>query len=124
MKHEPTTEDRVKDLVRQWCDEQGAFHFAVVQNGMGVHGIHDRLIAMPVTVTPAMVGKKIALFVSVESKRPGRRNEPNRGMSKHQVLFWEGVTGAGGLSVCCDGQEDLDRLTTQIAELVGNAWPS
>lgn len=124
MKHELTTENAVKDVVRQWCDAQGAFHFAVVQNGMGVHGIHDRLIALPLTVTPAMVGKKIALFVSIEAKRPGRRGEKNRGMSKHQVLFWEGVTGAGGLSICCDGQEDLDRLTTQIAELMGNAWPS
>ena len=124
MKHEPTTENHVKDLVRQWCDKQGAFHFAVVQNGMGVHGIHDRLIALPITVTQAMVNKRIALFTSVESKRPGRRTEQNRGMSKHQVLFWEGVTGAGGLSICCDGQEDLDRLEVQIAELMGNAWPT
>ena len=115
------TENHVKDLVRQWCDKRGAFHFAVVQNGMGVHGIHDRLIALPITISPAMVGKKIALFVSVESKRPGRRNEKDRGMSKHQVLFWEGVTGAGGLSVCCDGQEDLTRLESQIAELIAGA---
>ena len=119
MKHEPTTEAHVKDMVRQWCDAQGAFHFAVVQNGMGVHGIHDRLAVLPLTVTPAMVGKKIGLFVSVEAKRPGRRNEPDRGMSKHQVLFWEGVTKAGGLSVCCDGYEDLQRLEKQIVELVG-----
>ena len=122
MKHEPTTENAVKDLVRQWCDAKSAFHFAVVQSGLGVHGIHDRLIALPLTVTQAMVGKKIALFASVESKRPGRRGEKDRGMSKHQVLFWEGVTGAGGLSICCDGQEDLDRLEVQIAELMGDAW--
>jgi len=119
MKHEPTTEGHVKDLVRQWCDAQGAFHFAVVQNGMGVHGIHDRLIALPITVTPAMVGKKIALFASVESKRPGRRGEKDRGMSKAQVEFWEDLTGVGGLSICCDGYEDLQRLEGQIAELIG-----
>ena len=111
------TENHVKDLVRQWCDAKGAFHFAVVQNGMGVHGIHDRIAALPITITPAMVGKKIALFVSVESKRPGRRNEKDRGMSKPQVIFWDGVTGASGLSVCCDGQEDLDRLDKQLTDL-------
>ncbi|MCR4302269.1 MAG: hypothetical protein NUV51_11700 [Sulfuricaulis sp.] len=113
------TENHVKDLVRQWCDKQGAFHFAVVQNGLGVHGVHDRLMALPLTITPAMVGKRVALFCSVESKRPGRRGEKDRGMSKHQVLFWEGVTDAGGLSVCCDGMEDLGRLEAQIAALMG-----
>lgn len=118
MKHEPTTENHVKDMVRQWCDKQGAFHFAVVQNGMGVHGIHDRLIALPLTVTPAMVGKKIGLFVSVEAKKPGRRNEKDRGMSKHQVLFKEGVRRVGGLSICCDGQEDLAALEHDILTLV------
>ena len=124
MKRAPITENHVKDMVRQWYDAHGAYHFAVVQSGLGIHGIADRIGALPITVTPAMVGKKIGLFVSVESKRPGRRGEKDRGMSKHQVLFWEGVTGAGGLSVCCDGQDDIDRLTTQIAELMGNAWPS
>lgn len=112
------TENQVKDLVRKWCDKQGAFHFAVVQNGMGLHGVHDRLLALPITITPAMVGKRIAVFTSIECKRPGRRNEPDRGMSKHQVLFWEGVTKAGGLSVCCDGPEDLERLEEQIRDLV------
>lgn len=121
MKHDPVTENHVKDMVRQWYDAHGAYHFAVVQSGLGIHGIADRIGALPITVTPAMVGKKIALFVSVEAKRPGRRTEQNRGMSKHQVLFWEGVTKAGGLSICCDGQEDLARLESQIAELTGAA---
>lgn len=113
----PVTENHVKDIVRQWCDKHDAFHFAVVQNGMGVHGIHDRLIALPITVTPEMVGKKVGLFVSIECKKPGRRNEPDRGMSKHQVMFMEGVKKAGGVSVCCDGYEDLEQLEGQILDL-------
>ena len=115
----PTTENHIKDIVRQWCDAHDAFNFAVVQNGMGVHGIHDRLIALPITVTPEMVGKKIALFVSIEAKRPGRRNEPDRGMSKHQVMFMEGVKKAGGVSVCCDGEEDLLALQYELQRLTG-----
>lgn len=121
MKRDPVTEAHVKDMVRQWYDAHGAHHYAIVQSGLGVHGLHDRVGTIPIVVTQAMVGKTIGLTVTVESKRPGRRNEPDRGMSKHQVLFWEGVTGAGGLSICCDGVEDLARLESQIAELIGAA---
>ena len=113
------TENHVKDIVRQWCDAHNAFHFAVVQNGMGVHGIHDRIAALPITITPDMVGKRIALFVSVEAKKPGRRGEPDRGMSKHQVMFMEGVQKAGGVSVCCDGYEDLLALQYELQRLTG-----
>jgi len=121
MKHEPTTENHIKDIVRQWCDKHGAYHFAVVQNGMGVHGIHDRLMALPITITPEMVGKKVGLFVSLECKKPGRRGEPDRGMSKHQVLFMEGVKKAGGVSFCIDGHEDLLELQAALQQLTGDS---
>jgi len=117
MKHDPATENHVKDIARQWCDKHGAYHFAIVQNGMGVHGIHDRLMALPVVVTPEMVGKTIGVFVSIECKKPGRRGEKDRGMSKHQVLFMEGVQKAGGVSICCDGHEDLAELECRIDNL-------
>lgn len=121
MKHEPTTENHIKDIVRQWCDKHGAYSFAVVQNGMGVHGIHDRLMALPITITPEMVGKKVGLFVSLECKKPGRRGEPDRGMSKHQVLFMEGVKKAGGVSFCVDGHEDLLELQATLQQLTGES---
>jgi ribosomal protein S19 len=121
MKREPITENDVKDIVRQWCDKHNAHHFAVVQNGMGVHGIHDRLMALPITVTPEMVGKKVGLFVSLECKKPGRRGEPDRGMSKHQVLFMEGVKKAGGVSFCVDGHEDLLELQAALQQLAGGS---
>lgn len=112
-----TTENHVKDITRQWFDQREAFHFAVVQNGLGVHGIHDRIAAVPVVVTPEMVGKTVGLFVSVECKKPGRRGEHNRGMSAHQVMFLEGVRKAGGLSKCVDGYEDLEALEAMLYEL-------
>jgi len=115
----PETENDVKGLVRQWCDKHDAFHFAVVQNGMGTHGVHDRIAALPVTVTPEMVGKRIGVFLAIESKRPGRRGEARRGMSAHQALFMENVIKAGGLSICCDGEEDLLGLQYQLQRLTG-----
>lgn len=115
------TEDHVKDLVRQWCDKSKAWHYAPIQTAMGVHGIHDRISCVPIIVTAAMVGKKIGLFVSIEAKRPGRRNEPRRGMSVHQKNHMEDIQAAGGLSICCDGEEDLAGLNHQILDLVGMA---
>ena len=113
-----TTQNHVKALVRNWCEAKEAFHFAVVQNGLGTHGIHDRIACLPLTVTPEMVGKKIGLFVSIEAKRPGRRAEKDSGMSKHQVLFMENVLRAGGLSIVCDGLEDLSWIDDRLRNLV------
>lgn len=113
------TEDHVKDLARQWCDKTQSWHYAPIQNGLGVHGIHDRIACVPVTVTPAMVGKRIGLFVSIECKKPGRRNEPRQGMSTHQQNHLIAIREASGLSICCDGEEDLAALTQQINELLG-----
>ena len=111
------TEAHVKALTNWWFKTRDAFRFSVVQNGLGIHGIHDDLACVPVVVTQAMVGKRIGLFVSVEDKKPGRRGEKDRGMSKHQVLFMEAVIKAGGLSICCDGQDDLDVLDNWITVL-------
>lgn len=111
------TENHVKDVIRQWCDAHGAYHFAIVQGGMGVHGIPDRIACLPVIITPDMVGKCVGLFLGIEAKRPGRRNERDRGMSKHQVLFMEDAQKAGGLSVCVDGYEDLNALEATLRQL-------
>jgi hypothetical protein len=113
------TEAHVRKLVKEWFKAHDGFRFSVVQNGLGIHGIHDDLGMIPITITPEMVGKRIAIPVTIESKKPGRRGEKDRGMSKHQVLFMEGVRNAGGLSVCCDGQDDLDVLDAWIAVLTG-----
>lgn len=113
MKRPPKTENDVKDLVKDWFTTYGAWHYAPIQNGMGVHGIHDRIGCVPITVTPRMVGKKIGLFVSIEAKKPGRRGEKDRGMSKRQLLNLRGVNLTGGVSLVCDGEEDL-RVADQL----------
>ena len=112
-------ESDVKTLVADWFKSLSAWHYAPIQNGLGVHGIHDRVGCVPVTVTPAMVGKRIGLFASVEAKAEGRRNEQNRGMTTHQYNNMVDILIAGGLSIVCDGQEDLDGLSRRLIELVG-----
>lgn len=104
------TENDVKAIVKKWFDDRCAWSYAPVQNGLGVHGIHDRIGCVPITITQGMVGKKIGMFVSVEAKKPGRRGEPDRGMSKHQGLVMDAIYEAYGRSIVCDGYEDLERL--------------
>ena len=111
------TENHVKALVKDWYDLAGAWSYAPIQTGMGVHGIPDRIGCVPIVVTSEMVGKTIGLFIAVESKRPGRRGEKDRGMSKHQKLHLEAINAAGGLAICCDGEADLRELDTRIAVL-------
>lgn len=118
MKRDPRTENDVKALVKDWYAQQQAWSYAPIQTGMGVRGIHDRIGCLPITVTPEMVGKRIGLFVSVESKKPGRRNEKNRGMSKHQFDHMVDIRAAGGFAICCDGVEDIAALEGELSNLL------
>jgi len=108
------TENDVKKLVKRWFDQHAAWSFAPVSRGMGAHGIPDRLGCVPIVVTPEMVGKTIGVFAAVESKRPGRRGEKNRGCNGMQVIQIGDIEAAHGAVVVCDGQEDLDQLEGKL----------
>lgn len=113
------TENHVKDkIVKPWFDTQGAWSYAPIQNGLGQHGIHDRVACLPLIVTQEMVGKKIGLFVSIEAKAPGRRGEKRRGMTQHQDDMRRDVLERGGVSICCDSFEDLYELEGQLSDLL------
>lgn len=109
------TEGDVKALVKKWFDERGAWSYAPVQNGLGVHGIPDRVGCVPVTIMQEMVGKKYGVFVAVECKKPGRRNEPDRGMSKHQAIVRSLIHKVHGKAIVCDGEDDLRFLNDYLA---------
>ena len=111
------SEADVKAIVKKWYDEKQGWHWAPVSNGMGVHGVADRVGCIPLTVTPAMVGCRIGVMVAIESKRPGRRGEPRRGMSQHQHDHMVDIKAAGGFSICCDGYEDLAELDRELLKL-------
>ena len=106
--------DVKEKIVKPWFKSRNAFQFMVVQAGMGRHGIHDHIACVPTVVTPAMVGKTIGMFVSVEAKRPGRREEPRRGMSPHQKDFMDEVNQAGGFSIVADSEDDMAALAYAI----------
>jgi hypothetical protein len=112
------TEDHVKALVKEWFEARDAWSYAPIQNGLGEHGIPDRVGCVPVVVTPEMVGKRIGLFVSVECKKPGRRSEPSRGMSKHQELVMDAVRAAHGISEVVDGENDLASIDWELNMLI------
>lgn len=99
-------ENKVKTMVKEWYDQRKAWHYAATQSGLGTSGIHDRVGSVPITITQDMVGKTFGLFVSVESKRPGRRAEKNRGMSPAQHAHMIAILETGGVAICCDGGED------------------
>ena len=117
MRRKLTTENHVKALVKDWYESVSAWHYAPIQNGMGVHGIPDRIGCVPVVVTPEMVGRTIGLFVAVECKKPGRRGERARGLSPAQALQQEGILRAHGHHAVCDGDEDLAALHKNIFQM-------
>lgn len=109
-----TTENDVKAIVKRWFDKLTAWSYAPIQNGMGVHGIPDRVGCVPIVITQEMVGKTVGLFVAVEAKKPGRRGEENAGATGLQVSQLRGILAAGGLSALVDCEDDLEVLEHYI----------
>ena len=111
------TENDVKKLVKKVFDDALAWSYAPIQNGMGVHGIPDRVGCVPVRITPEMVGSVVGLFVAVEAKRPGRRGEKNAGATGQQIDQMTGIIDAGGIAMLADGQDDADLLRHELADI-------
>lgn len=114
-KKDIVTEADVKDLIKKVFDKAEAWSYAPVQNGLGVHGIPDRVGCIPVVVTKEMVGRTVGLFVAVESKRPGRRGEKNAGATGQQLNQMHEIIEAGGVAMLADGQDDGDFLAGTLA---------
>lgn len=112
----PENENDVKKLIKDWFGEY--YSFPVSNNGMGVHGIPDRVGCVPLTITPSMVGRRIGLFVGIEAKAPGRRGQKNGGASQLQVDQIADILASGGIGALVDCQNDLDLITAALADLV------
>lgn len=98
-------ENWVKKKIKAWLDAQQAWHFPIPANGMGTSGIPDRIAVFPG-----------GLFVAIEAKRPGRRNEVNRGCSALQVRALELIAMKGGFAWVVDGDEDLEMLAAELCK--------
>jgi len=63
-------------------------HYGLVKGGSDLVGWKS------ITITPEMVGKKVAVFTALEVKVPGKRMN----VSEQQKFFLEAVNEAGGIS--------------------------
>ena len=111
------TEDDVKALIKKMLDSHKAWSYAPIQNGLGVHGVPDRIACVPVKITEAMVGQTVGLFVGVEAKRPGRRGEKNAGATGSQIDKLRDIIDAGGVGLLADGEEDVAFLDEFIKHI-------
>ena len=80
-------------------------HGRPVQFGL-CKGSADLIGWRTVTVTPEMVGQRIAIFTSIEVKTPTGRLRPE------QQQWLDAVQAAGGIAGVARSVEDAQRLTT------------
>jgi len=111
------TENDVKKIVKKVFDAALAWSYAPIQNGMGVHGIPDRVGCVPVRITSEMVGCVVGLFVAVEAKKPGRRGEKNAGATGLQLDNLRDIVDAGGIAMLADGEDDAETLRMELRAL-------
>jgi hypothetical protein len=99
------TENDVKKALKAMLTEIGAFRFSCAAGGYGgVYGISDDIVCYK------------GRFVAIESKRPGRREEENEGLSAHQVIFGKNVQKAGGLFFKVDDYASIAAVKRELTK--------
>lgn len=86
-----TPEGRVKEAVKKLLKAHGIWYYMPVQNGMGVVGIPD------------FVCCDHGLFLAIETKAPGKRNN----LSPNQVKRIAEIRNAGGAVLVVDDPQQL-----------------
>jgi hypothetical protein len=81
-----TPEGRVKDKIRKWLKEEGAYVFSPVQTGMGSRTL-DLLVCL------------CGRFVAIEVKRHGGK------ATRLQLQVIEDIRATGGIAFCTDSLE-------------------
>jgi len=81
----------------------------ILENARPLHaglmkGSADLIGWQSVEVTPEMVGKRIAIFTSVEVKGKGTRTTPE------QIVWRQNVSDAGGNNVIARSLEDVEQM--------------
>lgn len=84
-----TPEGRVKNKIKKYLKERGAYHYMPVQNGMGVVGIPD------------IVGCYNGQFFAIEVKAPGNKSgvTPNQ---RNQITLIEQAKGHVCVADCVE----------------------
>lgn len=106
-----TPEGRVKAAVKKWLQTKAAaWFFLPVSNGMGKHGIPDIVACVPVTITPEMVGRRVGMFLGVETKALGRRSQ----VSEMQKVQLAEIAAAGGVAEVVDAVSQMDDVFAKL----------
>jgi hypothetical protein len=96
--------------VRLFRNNQGVATFPGgqrVRYGLANPGGADLIGLRTITVTPEMIGQKLAVFTALEVKTPVGRVEPE------QRTFLDFVIGFGGIAGVVRSPEDAVRLVTK-----------
>lgn len=81
-----------------------------VQFGLEV-GSSDLIGFKSITITPDMVGKRVAVFLSPEVKKPGQTGK------SHQQAWRDMVNSFGGISGIVKSVEEAQELVGEVGEL-------
>lgn len=104
--------------VRLWRQNVGEFKLSdgrYFRAGL-CRGSSDFVGLHSVIVTPGMVGKRVAVFLALETKAPGKDAE------SHQEAWLNEVKDAGGIAgVARNAQEAEDMLARWFAKTAGDA---
>lgn len=98
-----------KNNVGMYRDERGN----VIRFGL-CKGSSDLIGWTPVTITQAMVGKRIAVFTAVEVKK---NKHGSYRATDDQLRFISAVNRNGGLALVADCNEDLDEAVNTLADI-------
>ena len=99
-----------KDIQSSILKNCGYFGFKLFRNNQGMiggvkfgvgEGGGDLIGWKPVRITEDMVGDTLAIFASVEVKKPGQK------MSALQQKFYKDVQENGGIAICATDIDDL-----------------
>jgi len=107
-------EPKVKELVKDWYDANNGFSWQPVSNGMGMHGIPDRVGCIPLLITQEMVGRRFGLFVAIESKGGHRRTHKDGGLSEQQKRRRNEINDAAGVCVPAYGADFVEAVLEEL----------
>lgn len=91
-----TPEGKVKGTVKTLLKMLKAYWHMPVQNGMGQPAL-DFHVCLPILITSEMVGKRMGLYVGIETKAPGKPLTPR------QQVTARSIEDAGGKVFLIDG---------------------
>jgi len=93
-----TPEGKVKDAVKKFLKERGAWYFMPVSNGMGQVGIPDIICCYK------------GFFIAIETKAPGKKSQ----VTDNQKRVMDAIRDATGLAWVVDDPTELDAIFNAV----------